>query len=164
MSNGTAGYVDKGKAAENGHASHASSTDAQSVSTVRSQRSDASTAIPSHVVASRPPNLPALVTETLRPHLTASKLVFALLFVVVPLISFVIRLRRKRARLRGLGGAGSGTASPLNAIRPGAAGSVVDVRRRLGISEGRESIFGSVWREVTRAVSDTVRMAGGGLV
>jgi len=103
-----------------------------------------------------------LVRDTLRPHLTASKLVFALLFVVVPLLSFVVRLRRKRARVRGLGGAGA--ASPLSAVRPGAAGSVVDVRRRLGMGEGQQSVFGSVWREVTRAVSDTVRMAGGGLV
>ena len=92
---------------------------------------------------------------------------FALLFVVVPLLSFIVRVRRKKARLRGLGGTSTaagtltGSASPISAVRPGVAGSVVDVRRRL---EGRQSIFGSVWREVTRAVTDTVRMAGGGLV
>lgn len=164
VSNGNASYAssytEKGKAAENGHASHSSTTDA---SAVRSQRADAS-AIPTHIVASHPPNLLMLVRDTLRPHLTASKLVFALLFVVVPLLSFVVRLRRKRARVRGLGGVGTGAASPLSAVRPGAAGSVVDVRRRLGMGEGQQSMLGSVWREVTRAVSDTVRMAGGGLV
>lgn len=168
VSNGHAGRVDKGKAAENGHASHSSSSDGSATSTIRSQqhRSDSS-AIPSHHVASHPPTLLTLVTDTLRPHLTASKLVFALLFVVVPLLSFIVRLRRKKARLRGLGGTATatgsltGSASTLSAVRPGIAGSVVDVRRRL---EGRQSIFGSVWREVTRAVTDTVRMAGGGLV
>ena len=36
-----------------------------------------------------------------------------------------------------------------------------DVRRRLA---GQNTLIGSLWREVVRAVGDTIRMGGGGLV
>ncbi len=72
-------------------------------------------------------------------------LLYAVLFVVVPVVSFVFRLQR-RAK--------------------GAPGAVAAVRRRLrGVPpEGQGSAVGRLWEEIARAVVDTVRMAGRGLV
>lgn len=56
-----------------------------------------------------------------------------------------MRIRRKRT--------GSGTIH-------GAA----DVRRRLAGHNTQAGVIGSLWREVVRAVGDTIRMGGGGLV
>lgn len=74
-----------------------------------------------------------------------------LLFVVFPIISFVIRARRRRIT-GGLAGPG-GTADA--------------VRRRLRAAN--QGIIGvgfaqRIWEEAVRAVSDTVRMGGRGLV
>ncbi|KAH8117935.1 hypothetical protein DFH11DRAFT_1808463 [Phellopilus nigrolimitatus] len=91
-----------------------------------------------------------LIKTSLRPYFTslsASHLVFALLFVFVPLVSFVLR-RRRRA---------SAIASPSSPAD--------EVRRRLQRSgEQRAGVLGALWGEVVRAVADAVRMAGGGLV
>ncbi|KAI0749759.1 hypothetical protein C8Q80DRAFT_1163830 [Daedaleopsis nitida] len=53
-----------------------------------------------------------------------------------------------------------------NASSTGSAGgrAVDAVRRRLRGTEGQGSVLGSLWGEVARAVLDTVRMAGRGLV
>lgn len=67
--------------------------------------------------------------------------------VIMPLVSFVVRLRR---RARGRGAVGGGAA--------------VEVRRRLqgGTSVGEATRW--VWWELVRSVADTVRMGGRGLV
>lgn len=59
-----------------------------------------------------------------------------------------MRIRRKRI--------GSGTMTQ---------GAAADVRRRLAAGQDAPAgVIGSVWREVVRAVGDTIRMGGGGLV
>ncbi|EIW57266.1 uncharacterized protein TRAVEDRAFT_168912 [Trametes versicolor FP-101664 SS1] len=73
------------------------------------------------------------------------------LFVVLPLVSFVLRLRKRRLRVGGTGGAANG-------------GTVDAVRRRLRGAEAQRGVVGQVWEEIVRAVLDTVRMAGRGLV
>ena len=81
-------------------------------------------------------------------------LLYLVLFVVVPIVSFVVRLRRKRAR------------AAAGAITGGGSGSsTVDaVRRRLRGVDGQGNIVGKLWEEVAKAVMDTVSMAGRGLV
>ncbi|KAI4517821.1 hypothetical protein K525DRAFT_251114 [Schizophyllum commune Loenen D] len=78
---------------------------------------------------------------------------FAVLFVLVPLISFVLR-RRRRARIVGAGSAAAGTVA--------AAGTADLVRRRL--RDDSSGLLARAWGGVARAVGDTVRMAGSGLV
>ena len=88
----------------------------------------------------------ALIRASLSPYLTSSNIgTFLLLFVLLPVLSLVMRIRRKRT--------GSGTIH-------GAA----DVRRRLAGHNTQAGVIGSLWREVVRAVGDTIRMGGGGLV
>lgn len=75
------------------------------------------------------------------------------MFVVLPMISLVLRVK-KRARLTGPGGGGVMTR---------------DVRRRLGngtAGQGTHAVgvWRRVWEECVRAVEDTVRMGGRGLV
>jgi len=79
-----------------------------------------------------------------------------LLFVVFPLISLMIRRRRRAARIAnaaGPRGTGAVNATITNAEL---------VRRRLGGVE--VGLLGRIWGEVVRAVTDTVKMAGSGLV
>lgn len=38
------------------------------------------------------------------------------------------------------------------------------VRRRLANSQGRGSAISRIWAEIVKAVGDTIRMGGGGLV
>ncbi|KAI5836383.1 hypothetical protein K523DRAFT_289158 [Schizophyllum commune Tattone D] len=78
---------------------------------------------------------------------------FAVLFVLVPLISFVLR-RRRRARIAGAGSAAAGTVA--------AARTADLVRRRL--RDDGSGLLARAWGGVARAVGDTVRMAGSGLV
>lgn len=66
------------------------------------------------------------------------------MFVIFPMLSFLFRLRRQR-----ITGVSSGAAE--------------EVRRRLRAAEGK-SAFAKVWEEAVRAVMDTVRMGGRGLV
>ncbi|KAM5537185.1 hypothetical protein V8D89_009118 [Ganoderma adspersum] len=81
-------------------------------------------------------------------------LLYVVLFVVVPIVSFVFRLRRKRAR------AAAGAITGANS-----ASSTVDaVRRRLRGIDGQGNVVGKLWEEVAKAVMDTVSMAGRGLV
>jgi uncharacterized membrane protein len=96
----------------------------------------------------RPPGTFALIRASLGPYLTSSRLTtFLLLFVLLPLVSLVLRIRRQRRTVR----AGSRLA----------AGDVV--RRRLASGRGQTTIS-RIWEEMVKAVSDTVRMGGGGLV
>ena len=108
--------------------------------------------------AARPLSTLALVRasfESVLQGASRSRMVlYAVLFVVVPLVSFVLRLRRRRAAgapARAVGGAGAG-------------GTVDMVRRRLRGVDGQGNVVGRLWEEVARAVLDTVRMAGRGLV
>ena len=79
-------------------------------------------------------------------------LLYAVIFVVVPLLSFVVRLRRKQVR---------GATSTSDSAGSSA---VAAVRRRLKTAEGQGNLIGKVWTELVRAVLDTVSMAGRGLV
>lgn len=99
--------------------------------------------------ARRAPDTYALLRAALAPYLTAPRVTAAaLLFVVLPLVSLVLRVRRRRAHALGDG-----------------ARTAADVRRRLEAAGGaRAGLAGRVWGEVVRAVGDTVRMSGRGLV
>ncbi|KAI0649444.1 hypothetical protein C8Q79DRAFT_903518 [Trametes meyenii] len=103
------------------------------------------------VVPARAPSTLALLSASVRSllkELSRTKvLACAVLFVVLPLVSFALRLRRRRVAQ----GAGSGP-------------TVDAVRRRLRGAEAQGGVAGRVWQEVARAVLDTVRMAGRGLV
>jgi uncharacterized membrane protein len=84
----------------------------------------------------------------LGPYLTSSRVTtFLLLFFLLPLVSLIMRIRRHRRTVSA--GAGLGAADV--------------VRRRLANGQGQTAI-GWIWAEVVKAVSDTVRMGGGGLV
>lgn len=82
-------------------------------------------------------------------------MVFVAVFVVLPLVSLVLRVK-KGARL----------------VSPGGGGITArDVRRRLGnvsnVQGGGAGVVGvwrRVWEECVKAVEDTVRMGGKGLV
>src|SRR5882762_11614681 len=96
----------------------------------------------------RAPSTLAVIRASLLPYLTSSRVTtFLLLFVLVPVISLIIKIRRQR-RIVGTG-AGLGAAEV--------------VKRRLANGQVQTTI-GRVWGEVVRAVTDTVRMGGGGLV
>ncbi|KAI0360214.1 hypothetical protein OH77DRAFT_1419638 [Trametes cingulata] len=99
--------------------------------------------------AGRPPSMMALLRASVRTLLQGASrtqvLAYMVLFVVLPAVSFVLRLRRKR-----VGG--------------GAGGTVDAVRRRLRGAEAQGGVVGRVWGELARAVVDTVKMAGRGLV
>jgi hypothetical protein len=82
--------------------------------------------------------------------LTASRLTTAfILFVVIPLLSILLRLRRRRSLL----GAASADGGSM----------AVSVKRRLQSAEGT-GLVGRIWTEAVRAVVDTVKMGGSGLV
>lgn len=107
-----------------------------------------------------PPTANATPLEVVRAYLApyfaspraASAFTFAVLFVLVPVLSFMLR-RRTRARLAATAAAGSS-----------AAGAADLVRRRLQEGSGGGGMLTRAWGEVSRAVLDTVRMAGSGLV
>ncbi|KAF5327048.1 hypothetical protein D9619_005005 [Psilocybe cf. subviscida] len=122
---------------------------------------------PAPVRARPTANLLALVRSTLAPHLTRPKLTtFLLLFVLVPLVSFVLRIRRRR-RLQQLAigiGAGAAAAPAASAAMVQAATNAERVRRRLQVAGAESGLVQRAWGEVVRVVGDTVRMAGSGLV
>ncbi|VDC07549.1 unnamed protein product [Peniophora sp. CBMAI 1063] len=97
-----------------------------------------------------PPGMIALLRTAIRPYLahglSLSHLAAALAVVLIPLLSLVFRLRRR-----------SSSATP-------SAAAVSDVRRRLGQGQARAGVFRTLWEESLRAVVDTVRMGGRGLV
>ncbi|KAI5122928.1 hypothetical protein M0805_007606 [Coniferiporia weirii] len=104
------------------------------------------------VSARSPPSAYALIKTSLRPlfaRLSSSQIVFAVLFVLVPVLSFVLRRRRRRMAGAELAGTGAD-----------------EVRRRLALRPdgSRVGMLSVVWWELSRAVADAVRMAGSGLV
>ena len=110
-------------------------------------------AAPVEAPAPRPPSTLALLRTgcaALTRGLSRAKLLaYVLVLVVVPLLSFVLRVRRTRAAK------GGGT---------GPGGAVDEVRRRLkGAGEGK-GVLTKAWEELVRAVGDTVQMGGRGLV
>ncbi|KAF7974803.1 hypothetical protein HWV62_11305 [Athelia sp. TMB] len=102
---------------------------------------------PAHPAAVRAPTTLALLRAAL-PILGARAYTFALLCVLLPLVSLVLRIRRRQGAVGGAGGVGAADA----------------VRRRLAAAGAGAGVVGRVWGEVVRAVGDTVRMGGGGLV
>ncbi|KIJ13409.1 hypothetical protein PAXINDRAFT_13747 [Paxillus involutus ATCC 200175] len=93
----------------------------------------------------QPPGTLALIKESLRPYLTANRLAtLSILFLLLPLVSYSIRLRRMRA-----------VSAPQS--------TADQVKRRL-FDTRRDSVLSRLWNEVIRAILDTVRMGGGGLV
>lgn len=91
-----------------------------------------------------------LIKASLAPYLTTSNVTtLFLLFVVFPFVSFIIRARHRRRKA--LMNGGSGVTNNVEVIR----------RRLQGAQAG---FLGRAWGEVVRAVSDTVKMAGSGLV
>lgn len=78
-----------------------------------------------------------------------------LVFVLVPIISFLLRLRRRRQMQ-----ATSGAIGAASAVR-----NVDLVRRRLHTGGvGNAGLMSRAWGEIIRVVGDTVKMAGSGLV
>ena len=114
---------------------------------------------PSTESAGAAPSTLALLRASLKGVLQGmprSRLVlYVVLFVVVPVVSFVFRQRRKRARAAAgaITGGGSINMSTVDAVR-----------RRLRGVDGQGNVVVKLWEEVARAVLDTVRMAGRGLV
>lgn len=94
---------------------------------------------------SSPPSAYALVKAVLSPYLTSNNLtVLLVVFVLLPLLSLIIRLR-KRQRLR---------------VESNVAANTADlVRQRLNGPENW-----SLWGTVFRVLVDTIKMAGNGLV
>ena len=92
----------------------------------------------------------ALLKASLAPYLTTSNVTtFFLLFVVFPFISFIIRAQHRRRKA--LTNGGSSVTNNVDVVR----------RRLRGVDAG---FLGRVWTEFLRAVSDTAKMAGSGLV
>ncbi|KAL5486052.1 hypothetical protein ACEPAI_7096 [Sanghuangporus weigelae] len=90
-----------------------------------------------------------LLMSTFRAYLAQlgpSRLIFALLCILIPIFSFLTRLRKRRRQHP------SGLSTSVDAVR----------RRLAGQSD--RGIVGTIWAEVVRAVSDAMRMAGSGLV
>ncbi|PFH48766.1 hypothetical protein AMATHDRAFT_64711 [Amanita thiersii Skay4041] len=116
------------------------------------------------------PSTFALVKASLGPYLTLPKIsTLLIIFVLFPVISFILRMRRRRQGRIGSGSGGSVTplkngSSGLSAT--GMASNADLVRKRLQLSGagGDGNLVGKVWTEVVRMLVDTVKMAGSGLV
>lgn len=84
--------------------------------------------------------------------MTTSRLTtFLFVFVLLPLVSLILRIRRHRRQQALRGSAGVGNIAAAEAVR-----------RRLGSGAGR-SMIGWIWGEVVRVFGDALRMGGGGL-
>ncbi|KAG1877284.1 hypothetical protein F4604DRAFT_1733341 [Suillus subluteus] len=92
------------------------------------------------LVTAQPPTSLALIRSYFHHYFTANRLAtLSVLFFLIPLMSLILRRRRRLE-----------TPADL-------------VRRRLSEARG-DSIARRLWNELVRAVLDTVRMGGGGLV
>ncbi|KAJ3875061.1 hypothetical protein F5051DRAFT_415101 [Lentinula edodes] len=80
-------------------------------------------------------------------------------FVVVPVLSLLVRMLRRRARILMSSGPSAGTAS-VDLVRHRL--QTVNNRSSVVIYSGR--ILAKAWWEIIRVVADTVRMGGSGLV
>ncbi|KIJ66931.1 hypothetical protein HYDPIDRAFT_26348 [Hydnomerulius pinastri MD-312] len=93
----------------------------------------------------QPPSTLALIKAYLRNYFTANRLTtLSILFLLLPLVSYFIRLRRIRT-----------ISAPVS--------TADQVKRRLLEARG-DSVVRRLWNEVAGAILDTVRMGGGGLV
>ncbi|SJL09847.1 uncharacterized protein ARMOST_13228 [Armillaria ostoyae] len=97
----------------------------------------------------RSPTTFALVKAYVATILNSTKLTtFLILAVVFPLVSMVLRLRRRRRLAAG-----------------GAVNTADMVRKRLQVVNGREAgVLRTAWSEIVRVLMDTIRMGGSGLV
>lgn len=97
------------------------------------------------VETSEPPNLVSLIRAYLCRYLTVKQFTaLSILFFLLPVLSYLIRLRRTRG--------GSSPASTTD-----------QVKRRL-LESRSDSLVRRIWDELVKAVIDTVRMGGSGLV
>lgn len=91
------------------------------------------------------PGALALIRKSICAYLTTHRLTtLAVLLLLLPVVSYIIRLRRARAA-------------------PAPASTADQVKRRLFDARGG-SVLHKLWSEVGKAIWDTVRMGGGGLV
>ncbi|EGN98851.1 hypothetical protein SERLA73DRAFT_181540 [Serpula lacrymans var. lacrymans S7.3] len=98
------------------------------------------------ISAGQSPSIITLIKESIGPYFAKSRVTtFFLLFLLLPLVSLIFKLRRRR----------------LTILEPQTTAELV--KRRLA-NAGDTSILRRFWKEVASAVSDTVRMGGGGLV
>ncbi|KAF8650080.1 hypothetical protein AX16_005423 [Volvariella volvacea WC 439] len=113
-----------------------------------------------------------VVKRVLRPYMNISKrkmIGFVLLLVVLPFLSWVLSVRRRNKRLAlGIGAAGAGAITGPGTTNPGLTAlrsNAELVKRRLQVQAGSSpGVVGKLWTELVRAVVDTVKMAGSGLV
>ncbi|KAK0204973.1 hypothetical protein DFS33DRAFT_1382871 [Desarmillaria ectypa] len=97
----------------------------------------------------RSPTTIALIKAYVAPILNSTKLTtFLILAVVFPLISMVLRIRRRRRLAAG-----------------GAVNTADMVRKRLQVVNEREAgVLRTAWSEIIRVLMDTIKMGGSGLV
>ncbi|KAI0331855.1 hypothetical protein GY45DRAFT_1321653 [Cubamyces sp. BRFM 1775] len=140
-------------------AARSSSASASSSSIPNSVIRRASFTDPSTAGPSRAPSTLALVRASVRTILRgasrAKVIAYVVLFVLLPIVSFVLRLRRRPAVQSG--GTGGGA---VDAVRRRLRGTGADGSGGVG----GVAFVGKVWEELARAVLDTVKMAGRGLV
>ena len=111
-----------------------------------------------------------IVKATLASYFTLPKLsTLLIIFVLFPVISFLLRFRHRRRKLLAGGGAaapsnGSGVMTPLR--NGSSAGTNVElVKKKLRqIGAADASLAWKLWIEIVKMVMDTVKMAGSGLV
>ncbi|PPR03900.1 hypothetical protein CVT24_008092 [Panaeolus cyanescens] len=106
----------------------------------------------------------ALIKASLAPYLSRPRLItFLVLFVLVPLVSFVLKVRRRRAMAlgsAGMAGAGAGVA----AVATSSNAEIVRRRLQSANTAVEVGLLSRAWSEIVRAITDTVKMAGSGLV
>jgi hypothetical protein len=110
----------------------------------------------------------AIVKATVASYFTLPKLsTLFIIFVLFPVISFLLRLRHRRRKLLAGGGAVlSSNGDVMTPLRNGSNGTNVDlVRKKLQqIGAADASLIWRLWKEIVKMVMDTVKMAGSGLV
>lgn len=91
------------------------------------------------------PGTLALIRVSVCRYMTANRLTtLSIVFLLLPLLSYLIRLRR-----------GRGSGAPVS--------TTDQVKRRL-LDSRSDSFLRRMWEEVVRAIVDTIRMGGSGLV
>ncbi|KAF8631371.1 hypothetical protein AX15_002427 [Amanita polypyramis BW_CC] len=120
------------------------------------------------------PSTFALIKATLASYFTLPKLsTLLIIFVLFPVISFLLRFRHKRRKVLAGGSGGAaltnpasgGVATPLRNGRNGITNAELVRRRLQQIGTGGDaSIMWKLLAEIMRVVMDTVKMAGSGLV
>ncbi|KAF8910595.1 hypothetical protein CPB84DRAFT_1842588 [Gymnopilus junonius] len=153
----------------NGNAARKSSRPQSKSRTVSSSASSAYSARSAHLaheVSPRPPSMYSLIRASLAQYLTSGRAVtFVLIFILVPLISFLLRMRRRKRMQIDLAALSGGTAVTV-AAASSVSSNADSVRRRLQAAHGgiEGGLVRRAWNEIVRTVGDTVRMAGSGLV